>query len=271
ASFTSALPVAVSSADCCCAETETFSCVAPNVTCPLPCAECPVAASATPVTAAAPATAATVGQILMAPPLLGGRECPPAAGGCQPLRRAVVPVRHGNRDRAVLLLEVLQDREHRARRHRGAVQGRDVLEPTLAPHADVEPPRLVVRRVRRRRELAVPLLSREPALDVELLGRRGAEVPRGDVDDPVWDAEIADQLLLDREQPVVLLARVLPEGEREHLRLVELVHAEHAACVLAGRARLAPEVRREAHVTDRQRLRIEDLLHVHRREPDLRG
>src|SRR5438105_5641971 len=151
ASFTSALPVAVSSADCCCAENETFSCVAPKVTCPLPRAECPVAASATPVTAAAPASAATVGQILMSAPLLGRRECPPAAGSCQPARRAEVPQRLGNRDRAVLLLEVLHDREHRTRRHRGAVQRGHVLEPALAPRADVEPPRLVVGRVRGRR------------------------------------------------------------------------------------------------------------------------
>ena len=57
--------------------------------------------------------------------------------------------------------------------------------------------------------------------------------------------------------------------EDEHLDLVELVHAEHAARVLAGGARLAAEVRRVAGVPQRQRVRVEDLAHVHRREPDL--
>ncbi len=59
--------------------------------------------------------------------------------------------------------------------------------------------------------------------------------------------------------------------EDEHLHLVELVHAEHAARVLAGGARLAAEVRRVAGVPQRQRVRVEDLLHVHRGEPDLGG
>ena len=53
------------------------------------------------------------------------------------------------------------------------------------------------------------------------------------------------ELLLDREQPLVLLARPLRLAVDEQLDLVELVDAEHAARVLAGRARLAAEARRE--------------------------
>ena len=58
------------------------------------------------------------------------------------------------------------------------------------------------------------------------------------------------------------LPRILGTRVRDHLDLLELVHAEHAACVAPGRAGLAPEARRERAVIERQRL--EDLVHVHR-------
>ena len=80
-------------------------------------------------------------------------------------------------------------------------------------------------------------------------------------------AERADDLLLDREQPVVLVARRLRLAEDEQLDLVELVHAEHPARVLAGRARLAPEAGRERGVAERQL--VEDLVHVEAGERDL--
>src|SRR5581483_6415145 len=99
---------------------------------------------------------------------------------------------------------------------------------------------------------AVASLAGEPGLDVVLLHGRGAEVAGGDVDDAVRDAELLDELLLDGEQELVLSARVLGPHEREHLDLVELVDAEHAARVLAGRAGLAAKVRREARVPDVQ-------------------
>src|SRR2546430_834278 len=69
----------------------------------------------------------------------------------------------------------------------------------------LEAARLVVRGVRRRRDLAVPLLRREPSLDVVLLRRRSAEVAGGDVDHAVGDFELLHELLLDLEQPVVFL------------------------------------------------------------------
>ena len=60
----------------------------------------------------------------------------------------------------------------------------------VAAEADVEPARLEVGRVRRRRDLAVALLRREPRLDVVLLHRRRAEVAGGDVDHAVREAEL---------------------------------------------------------------------------------
>src|SRR5581483_3796911 len=132
------------------------------------------------------------------------------------------------------------------------------------------PSRLVVGRVRGRGELAVALLPGEPAFDVVLLHGGCPEVAGGDVDDAVRDVEPADQLLLDLEQPLVLVARGVEGREDEHLHLVELVHAEHPARVHARRARLAPEVRRVARVAQRDRVELEDLAHVHRGETDLR-
>ena len=57
----------------------------------------------------------------------------------------------------------------------------------------------------------------------------------------------------------------------EHLDLVELVHPEHAAHVLAVGARLAPEARRVARVPQRQIGLLDDLPHVEGSERHLGG
>ena len=124
------------------------------------------------------------------------------------LARRTPRVQHlGHRDRAVLALAVLEQRDQRAPdRDRGAVERRDVAR-RAGPGAvaDVQPARLEVGRVRRRGQLAVALLARQPRLAVVLLGGRGAEVVDGDVDDAVGDPERAEDLLLVREQPLVLV------------------------------------------------------------------
>ena len=137
------------------------------------------------------------------------------------------------------------------------------LELLLArAEADARAARLVVGRVRARRDLAIPLLRREPRLDVVALRRRGREVARRAVDDAVGQPDLLDERLLEREQPLVLVPRLLRADVDDHLDLLELVHAEHAARVAARRARLAAEARRERAVADRQLL--EDLAHMHR-------
>jgi hypothetical protein len=146
-----------------------------------------------------------------------------------------------------------------------------VLELPVAARADVEPACLVVGRVRGRGELPVALLRGEPALDVVLLHRRCTEVARGDVDDTVRDAEVADQLFLDREQVLVLAAGGVERGEHEHLDLVELMDTEHAARVLAGSSRFAAEVRRVADIAEWQQCLVDDLACVHGGQADLRG
>ena len=64
-------------------------------------------------------------------------------------------------------------------------------------------------------------------------------------------------------------AAVLGVDEREHLDLVELVHAEDPPRVAPGGAGLAAEARREAGVAQRQRAVLEDLAGVQRGERDL--
>src|SRR5690348_17612534 len=91
----------------------------------------------------------------------------------------------------------------------------DVLELSLAAVADVEAPRLVVGRVRRGCDLAVPRLSGEPRLDVVLLRSRRAEIARSDVQDAVLKLELLHELLFDREQTRVLIARPVGLAERE--------------------------------------------------------
>jgi hypothetical protein len=145
------------------------------------------------------------------------------------------------------------------------------LDAVLAAVAHAQPPRLEVGRVRGRGDLAVPALRREPGLDVVLLARRGPQVAGSDVHDAVRDAQALDELLLDREQQFVLVGRALGQAEDEHLDLVELVDPEHAARVLAGCARLAPEAGGVARVVLRQLLHPEDLVHVDAGERHLRG
>ena len=118
----------------------------------------------------------------------------------------------GQRDRAVLALAVLEQRDHvratsppcRSASPRGAGP------PPLRAVADVQPARLEVGRVRGRGHLAVALLAGHPRLAVVLLGRRGAEVVDRDVDHAVGDPERLQDLLLDREQPLVLVDRRRP-------------------------------------------------------------
>ena len=59
----------------------------------------------------------------------------------------------------------------------------DRLWAAVRPVADLKAPGLEVGRVRARGELAVALLAREPALEVVLAGRLGAEVSEEDVDE----------------------------------------------------------------------------------------
>src|SRR5580693_1490503 len=142
--------------------------------------------------------------------------------------------RHG----AVLALPVLQQRDDSAtHRYRGPVESVQNLHALLAAQPNVQAPRLVVGRVRARRQLAIAPLARQPRLAVVLLRRRVTEVADGDVDYAIGQLERGEDLLLDREDALVLFARALGLDEAEHLHLVELVHTEDPARVLSRRPR----------------------------------
>ena len=88
------------------------------------------------------------------------------------------------------------------------------------------------------------------------------EVAGRDVHHSVRQVEVAHDLFFDGHEELQLVPARARMAEGEHLDLVELVHAEHAAHVLAVGARLAPEARRVARVPERQRALVDDLAHM---------
>src|SRR5215831_2316448 len=187
-------------------------------------------------------------------------------------RRGAELHEHGrNAHRAVFLLEVLEHRERPAVGHRRPVERVHVLGAAVRAVTDPEAPRLVIGGVRGGGQLTVALLGREPCFEVVPLCGRRAQLRGGDVDHAVRQAEFGGERLLDRQQPLMLRPRLVGPDIAEHLDLVELMDAEHPARVAARGARLAPEVRRERRVAERQLLGVEDLARVQPGQRDLRG
>src|ERR1700734_1305789 len=121
---------------------------------------------------------------------------------------------------AVLVLAVLQQRDYRATdRHSGSVECVKRLGLLLAPYANAKASCLVVGRVRAGGELAVASLTWYPSLAVVLLGGRAAEIRHGDVENAIGKPEALQNLLLDRQDALMLLDRVLGQHEAEHLNL----------------------------------------------------
>src|SRR5262249_36342836 len=182
-----------------------------------------------------------------------------------------------DRDRAVGLLVVLEQRDEAARaRDRGAVQRGDELGAfaVLAAEADPQRARLVVGAVRGARPLAVlarGAATRHPRLEVELAPGGRAEVARRDLDHAVGDLERLEDLLLDAEQLDVHRLGLLRARDRKELDLRELVHAVEAAALLARGAGLGAEAVRDARHAHGQRRDVEHLVVVEAAESDLRG
>ena len=98
-----------------------------------------------------------------------------------------------------------------------------------------------------------------------------AEVAGADLDRPPRQPQRVDRALRPRRP----CRRAGPGacsgvGDGQDLDLVELVGAQHAPRVAAGRAGLAPVARRRRHHPHRQVGLVEDLVAVHRRQRDLR-
>src|SRR6267143_2147541 len=175
-------------------------------------------------------------------------------------------------DGAISLLAVLKDRNEAAgRRHGGRIQRvREEFVTADFAGADVEPPLLVVRAVAAADYLSVVSLPREPGLDVVLLCRYGADVPRTDIHDPIRDLKSAVDRLAVRSELLVPRPAVLGSTENELLDLVELMHAEQAFRVDAVPADLPSETRTRAGQRDWQAALLEDLIHEHRAHRVLR-
>ena len=123
----------------------------------------------------------------------------------------------------------------------------------LGPVADRGPAGLVVREPRDRRHLQPLVAARGVDLDVVRAVVALAQVAGADLDDPVGEAEVGDEAL---DPPGHLLQQrrgLLGGGVGEDLDLVELVGAQQAPGVAAGRAGLAPVARAVGHEALRER------------------
>src|SRR6185437_11451828 len=173
--------------------------------------------------------------------------------------------RLGNRHRAVLVLVVLQDRDQRAadREARAVQRVHEARAPLpairalLGPITRIHAARLVIAAVGAARDLAVASLPRQPDLDVEGLARGRAHVAAAQDDGAIRYLQPFQHLLGARGHALVLGGGLLRRGDRDQLDLGELVHADHAARVLAGRTRLGAEARREGGVAQRQHLLVQ--------------
>ena len=125
---------------------------------------------------------------------------------------------------------------------------------------------LVVSAVGAGDELAVDAESREPRLNVVLLGGGVVEGARDDGNNAVGDLERLDEVLGSGDHLVESGPGLLGVAEDELLDLLELVDTEHAPRVLAVRAGLLAEARGDAGVEARQILALEPLTAVQRRD-----
>ena len=151
---------------------------------------------------------------------------------------------HWDTNAAVRLLMVLQNRHddarHRAQRAVECGQGPRLV---AVAHTDLQATSLKLGGVRGRRDLAIRALRRNPRLDVELACRTAAEIARSHVDHAIGQFQSVDELALPCKQAFVLSLGILRTAVGEHLDLVELVHADDAAGVLAVRTGFAAVAR----------------------------
>mmetsp|Transcript_104349 Transcript_104349/g.319450 ORF Transcript_104349/g.319450 Transcript_104349/m.319450 type:complete len:224 (-) Transcript_104349:702-1373(-) len=159
----------------------------------------------------------------------------------------VRPEHLGDRHRAVLVLERLQDRDNHSRNCACSAVKRvrkfGTLLVVLLLESDVQAPRLVIGAIAARRDLAPLLHAGHPRLHVVLPVRRRPELLRRHVQHPEAKPQLGVQVLFelpDRLQHRVGLLRVAPRHSEE-LNLAELVQAVDAPALRAGRSSLCPE------------------------------
>src|SRR6516164_4088879 len=184
-------------------------------------------------------------------PSLGGLRR--AGNGREPTH--VRAQRLGDGHGAILVLVILKNGNQRAADgEAGAVQGVHEARALalIGTIARVHAPGLEVAAVRAARNLAIGVLTRKPDLDVEGLARGEAHVAATQHDGAIRQAELLQHLLGAPGHALVLGVRLLGRGDAHQLDLGELVLADHAARVLASRARLGAEAGRPGGDADRQ-------------------
>src|SRR5215213_8577982 len=132
--------------------------------------------------------------------------------------------------------------------------------------ADRHPAGLVVAEVRARAHLEPALDAGRPHLEVVLLRLDEAHLAGAHQDDAISQTEALEEELGPFRQPLECGRRLVGLLEEHHLDLVELMHAEDAAGVLAGSPGLAPEAWGVGGVADRKLVGVEDLVAVQVRD-----
>ena len=112
------------------------------------------------------------------------------------------------------------------------------------PIARVHPSRLESPGIRAARNLAIGGLAGHPDLDVMGLGGAETRVAAAQDHQTVWQAEALQGLFRTAGHPVEFGFGIIRRHNRHQLDLVELMLAQHAARVAAGRTGFGPEARR---------------------------
>src|SRR5215472_4344523 len=180
-------------------------------------------------------------------------------------------------DAAVRLLVVFEQRKGcPGKRNRGSVQGVHelIFLRAPAPKADAQASCLVVRTVRRTRDLAVRTRfapSGHPRFEVELAVGGSAEVAGRDVHHAVGDLELLVDFFLEHHQVLVHGLGVLWPREGEHLHLRELMDPVKTFALAPVRSGLGAEAVREPRELQGELLLVENRVRVETPERDLRG
>ena len=150
---------------------------------------------------------------------------------------------------AVVLLVVLNNRNKDARRRNcGCIQRmREAHIPFCIAIADIETARLEIVEVGCRAYLPVGILARHPELNVILFDLPEAEVAAAIRDRAIGNIQKFDEFFGVAIQPLMQAHRLVMLGlTKDNLfPFEELMHADEAAHILAVRARLPAEARRE--------------------------
>src|SRR6185437_70302 len=146
--------------------------------------------------------------------------------------------RVGHRDLAIGSLIVLEHRNQGTPDSQaGAIERVDEARPLPFRRTEtrLHAPRLELAAIGAARDLAIGPLAGQPDLDVVGLARGEAHVAGAQQHDPIGEAETLQHFLGAGSHALVLLARAIGMGDRDELDLLELMLADHAAGVLAGR------------------------------------